>query len=329
MAPIPHTRSPRPARPTPTLRDPLPPLGAEPTPEQRSALTTIGQLLGGLGGLMGRGRGPEGREGAPSVHDVPTGDGAGSGGPASDVRGGDEDPGSVHGGPLGVGARRPLWTLRALWTRLSFGAWLTPLPRTLVLAAPVLAALMGGGWWLANQRVGVASPSGVERRLVLTAGDLAARTPAFTVQPEHESFVKEESLLGDLSIVYRYEPPSEPDGEPTGGQPAAPQLAMTTRFLRSEAAALEVLRWTRVNTLLDWRLDGSVTLVELDEELSWGDESRAYQVQVDGRPVGYGFAGRMGRRTTYLVLRGTPCADGAEFAALLRPVLKRIGKYRP
>lgn len=213
---------------------------------------------------------------------------------------------------------RPLLPRRkTLAERLPFGLglWL-PGRGKVAIALVVLGAI-----WVAQSWDRQVTPREEEHGLVLRAGDVAAKLTDFPVRPEHETFEKWKRIDGPVRYRYEYAPPGD----------SAPHLAVTTRIERTEEAARDAFRWTQVNLVFDWQEfgEGSVGLVELDEACAWGDESRAYLVEVNGVPAGNSFAARSGRRCIYVTLRNRVIEDGEELREVLDPTLRRLAAFRP
>jgi hypothetical protein len=215
------------------------------------------------------------------------------------------EEGFVYGGP--VSDVRRGWSLPM---RLPFGAYL---PSRGALA---LVALALGAWWVASRWEREIPLRTDDRGLVLTAAHVQALTGGFEVLPAAERLVRTDSLLGTQRVEYTYAKTARDQ----------PQLRFVFETRASEGHARDAFTWSSVETMTDWKLAGEeqVGLVELDEGITWGSESRAFLVEVNGRPAGNSFAARLGRTTVYLELRGVWVADPWAFGRLLQPVLSAI-----
>jgi hypothetical protein len=70
--------------------------------------------------------------------------------------------------------------------------------------------------------------------------------------------------------------------------------------------ARQTFRETQLNTVFDWGIGGEepVGLVQLDQHAPWGDESRVYRVELEGKVLGHGVSLRSGKRTLHARLEG-------------------------
>lgn len=197
------------------------------------------------------------------------------------------------------------------------------------LAQLVVVALGLGGWWLVRNFDRRLKVTEEHRALVLTADQLstflreetrvAGFDDGFTVRPDAEQLEVRRRLDGVLRLEYSYAP----------GGDDQPQLTVTTRIDRTVDGARDTFRWMEIKARADWRDagGGAATIVELDDECSWGDESRASIVEVRGRPMGHGFTARRGKKSIHVMLQGVSLWSGEELRQLLDPVLRELGAF--
>ena len=204
---------------------------------------------------------------------------------------------------------------RSLRMRLPIGAYL-PERGTVLL----LAVLAIGAWVFANlERSLPVEP--VDRTVVLTTDALARVLPSFRPQAGLETVEKTRYLDGSHTISSRYDEPG------SGGV----HLASTTHVAPSADAARERFRMTNIDTMLDWKLDGSeatgLTVLDMEEPL--GDQARVYQVVRAGVPVGYSVTFQVDRSVTHLALRGIVFDSPVQLEWLLEPLGENLHSYEP
>ena len=217
----------------------------------------------------------------------------------------DLNPGELdYRGPIGYVKRG-----RSLRLSIPGGSWLPGREKLILLA------LFGAALWVwRSWEQEVPLRSGDDAR-VLTAAQVARYAP-FEVKQGAENLVRTSALLGTERLEYLYEKTATDQ----------PELRWVTERKRSEGIAKDSYRWSTVETMTDWKLAGDeeVGLIELEEAQHWGDEAKAYLVQVNGYPVGNSFSARKGRTLVYLELRGVWIEQGWRFEEMLEPVLRSL-----
>jgi hypothetical protein len=156
--------------------------------------------------------------------------------------------------------------------------------------------------------------------VLLTANEVANWTGAFEFDPAFETVTKTRDLMGRYELRYEYA--CEADDM---------SMNVVVSVERSEEAARDAYLLTNVTTVIDWNLDPTlgVGLIEQHESFDWGDELRAFLVEVDGVPIGNSFSGRLGNKTVYMAVRGISFERGVDFAILLESVLQKLEGYSP
>jgi len=154
----------------------------------------------------------------------------------------------------------------------------------------------------------------------MTAKEVADWTGDFDFDERLESVTKTRNLLGRYELRYQY-----------GDEATDVSMTVVVGAERSEAAARDAYMLTNVQAVVDWNLDPKrgVGLIEQHDSFEWGDELRAFLVEVDGVPIGNSFSGRVGNKTIYIALRGVWLERGVDFAILLENALEKLESYEP
>lgn len=219
-------------------------------------------------------------------------------------------------GPDMVASAGPMYQSQPTWRQKIPGAQYAPtLPQVL------LALLVAGGLYVWRNWNREVVPTEVDKGLVVGAEWLAERSREFEFLPSAEQLVKHSSLLGGMRLDYYY----------LSGEAGQPELQTTIRIYPSAAEAAEAFKAVELANRLAWQHagQGSIGISEFDEDCTWGDESRAYMVEVRGVPFGHSFYARMGKRRIDVTIRGVVFRDGWELFQVLKPALRNLAAYRP
>ncbi len=223
--------------------------------------------------------------------------------------------------PYGTGASMaaaagPMYSNPPTWREKIPGARYAPtLPQVL------LALLVAGGLYVWRNWNREVVPTEADRGLVVNASWLAERTREFEFLSSAEQLVKHRSLLGATRLEYHY----------MSGEPGQPELQTTVRIYSSVSEAADEFKAVELANRLAWQRvgQGSIGISEFDEDCTWGDESRAYLVEVRGVPAGHSFYARMGNRRIDVTIRGVVFRHGWELFEVLKPALRNLAAYRP
>ena len=166
--------------------------------------------------------------------------------------------------------------------------WDRLLPGREHLLWAALCLVMVGIWRHAPRAVHV-EPA--DRALLPTAEPLAALSGAFAFDSTAEQLDKVRGWDGATTLRYRYVPADLRE----------PRIKALCWAEGSPEAAREAFGKSSLNTVFDWRIgaDEPVGLVELFADDAFGDESRVWRVELEGRVLGYGLTLRVGRRVAY------------------------------
>lgn len=155
-----------------------------------------------------------------------------------------------------------------------------------------------------------------DRRLVLTADDLALHLPGFIPDPNKETLEKSSSAIGSFEIEYEYD-----GGEDDRVRYLTSSLNRTTRL--SEAKVAYLTAWTTTSLASNLMME-DVEVFEREGVFRWGDESHFGVVFARGSPVGNVFVARDGKTFFYLLLVGVYVDNGETFERLVGPTLAAI-----
>jgi len=224
--------------------------------------------------------------------------------------------GPYSNGPNMAAAAGPMYSSPRTWREKIPGAQYAPsLPQVL------LALLVAGGlyvWQNWNREI---VPTETDRNLVVSASWLAEYSREFEFLPSAEHFVMHSSLFGNTRLDYDY----------VSGEAGQPEVHTTIRIYSSASEAADEFKSIDTANRLAWQKagQGSVGITGFDEDCTWGDESRAYTVELRGEPAGHSFYARMGNRRIDVSIRGVVFRDGWELFEVLKPALRSLAAYRP
>lgn len=219
-------------------------------------------------------------------------------------------------GPNMEAAAGPMYSNAPTWRDKIPGARYAPtLPQVL------LALLVAGGLYVWKNWNREIVPTETDRNLVVSASWLAEYTREFEFLPSAEHFVMHSSLLGNTRLDYRY----------ASGESGQPEIETTIRIYSSASEAEDAFKSVDTANRLAWTKagQGSIGITEFNEDCRWGDQSRAYTVEISGKPAGHSFYARMGNRRIDVTIRGVVFRDGWELFDVLKPALRNLAAYRP
>ncbi len=219
-------------------------------------------------------------------------------------------------GPNLVATAGPMYSSAPTWREKIPGARYAPR-----LSHVLLVLLVAGGLYVWRNWNREVVPTEADQGLVVRAAWLAEYSREFEFLSSAEQLVKHTSLLGGMRLDYRY----------ASGEPGQPEVQTTIRIYPSANEAADEFKAVEIANTLAWRRagQGSIGISEFDEDCTWGDESRAYMVEVRGEPAGHSFYARMGKRRIDVTIRGVVFRDGWELFEVLKPALRNLAAYRP